>query len=44
MSAHARTFARPDAAERLAKSLQRWGQGRRAMRAAQVHEPQEDEA
>lgn len=43
MSAHARTFARPDAAERLAKSLQRWGQGRRAVR-AQVHEPQEDEA
>jgi UDP-N-acetylglucosamine--N-acetylmuramyl-(pentapeptide) pyrophosphoryl-undecaprenol N-acetylglucosamine transferase len=30
MSAHARTFARPDAAERLARSLQRWGQGRRA--------------
>lgn len=34
MSAHARTFARPDAAERLAKSLQRWGQGRRAAREA----------
>ena len=32
MSAHARTFARPDAAERLARSLQRWGQGRRAAR------------
>ncbi len=29
MSAHARTFARPDAAERIARSLQRWGQGRR---------------
>ena len=34
MSAHARTFARPDAAERLARSLQRWGQGRRAAREA----------
>ncbi|MEO5616647.1 MAG: undecaprenyldiphospho-muramoylpentapeptide beta-N-acetylglucosaminyltransferase [Candidatus Eisenbacteria bacterium] len=32
MSAHARTFARPDAAERLARSLQRWGQGRRVAR------------
>lgn len=32
MSAHARTFARPDAAERLARSLQRWGRGRRAAR------------
>lgn len=42
MSAHARTFARPDAAERLAKSLQRWGQGRRAART--VPEPQEEEA
>lgn len=34
MSAHARTFARPDAAERLAKSLQRWGRGRQAAREA----------
>ena len=34
MSAHARTFARPDAAERLARSLLRWGQGRRQARAA----------
>lgn len=42
MSAHARTFARPDAAERLAKSLQRWGQGRRAA-LTQAPEPQEDE-
>lgn len=33
MSAHARTFARPDAAMRIARSLQRWGQGRRAARA-----------
>jgi UDP-N-acetylglucosamine--N-acetylmuramyl-(pentapeptide) pyrophosphoryl-undecaprenol N-acetylglucosamine transferase len=32
MSANARTFARPDAAERLARSLQRWGQGRHAAR------------
>jgi UDP-N-acetylglucosamine--N-acetylmuramyl-(pentapeptide) pyrophosphoryl-undecaprenol N-acetylglucosamine transferase len=32
MSAHARTFARPDAAERIARSLQRWGQGRRFVR------------
>jgi UDP-N-acetylglucosamine--N-acetylmuramyl-(pentapeptide) pyrophosphoryl-undecaprenol N-acetylglucosamine transferase len=37
MSAHARTFARPDAAERLARSLQRWGQGRRVAR-EQLHE------
>ena len=29
MSANARTFARPDAAERIARSLQRWGEGRR---------------
>ena len=36
MSAHARTFARPDAAERLARSLQRWGQGRRIAR-EQLH-------
>jgi UDP-N-acetylglucosamine--N-acetylmuramyl-(pentapeptide) pyrophosphoryl-undecaprenol N-acetylglucosamine transferase len=34
MSAHARTFARPDAAERLARSLLRWSQGRRQARAA----------
>ena len=34
MSANARTFARPDAAERIAKSLTRWAAGRRAARAA----------
>ena len=32
MSAHARTFARPDAAERLARSLARYAEGRPAMR------------
>jgi UDP-N-acetylglucosamine--N-acetylmuramyl-(pentapeptide) pyrophosphoryl-undecaprenol N-acetylglucosamine transferase len=31
MSANARTFARPDAAERIARSLQRWGEGRRGV-------------
>jgi len=30
MSANARTFARPDAAERIAKSLERWAAGRKA--------------
>jgi len=34
MSANARTFARPDAAERIAKSLERWSAGRKAARAA----------
>jgi UDP-N-acetylglucosamine--N-acetylmuramyl-(pentapeptide) pyrophosphoryl-undecaprenol N-acetylglucosamine transferase len=34
MSANARTFARPDAAERIAKSLVRWAAGRKAARAA----------
>ena len=33
MSANLRTFARPDAAERIAKSLERWAVGRRAARA-----------
>ena len=32
MSANARTFARPDAAERIVRSLERWSQGRKAMR------------
>jgi UDP-N-acetylglucosamine--N-acetylmuramyl-(pentapeptide) pyrophosphoryl-undecaprenol N-acetylglucosamine transferase len=32
MSANARTFARPDAAERIAKSLTRWAAGRKAAR------------
>jgi UDP-N-acetylglucosamine--N-acetylmuramyl-(pentapeptide) pyrophosphoryl-undecaprenol N-acetylglucosamine transferase len=34
MSANARTFARPDAASRIAKSLVRWAAGRKAARAA----------
>ncbi len=34
MSANARTFARPDAAERIAKSLERWAAGRKAARAS----------
>src|SRR5258706_10452055 len=33
MSANARTFTRPDAAERIVRSLERWGQGRTAARA-----------
>jgi UDP-N-acetylglucosamine--N-acetylmuramyl-(pentapeptide) pyrophosphoryl-undecaprenol N-acetylglucosamine transferase len=33
MSANARTFARPDAAERIVRSLERWSAGRRAARA-----------
>ena len=32
MSANARTFTRPDAAERIVRSLERWGQGRRVAR------------
>jgi UDP-N-acetylglucosamine--N-acetylmuramyl-(pentapeptide) pyrophosphoryl-undecaprenol N-acetylglucosamine transferase len=32
MSANARTFTRPDAAERIVRSLERWGAGRRAAR------------
>jgi UDP-N-acetylglucosamine--N-acetylmuramyl-(pentapeptide) pyrophosphoryl-undecaprenol N-acetylglucosamine transferase len=31
MSAHARTFARLDAAGRIVRSLERWAQGRRAV-------------
>jgi UDP-N-acetylglucosamine--N-acetylmuramyl-(pentapeptide) pyrophosphoryl-undecaprenol N-acetylglucosamine transferase len=38
MSANARTFARPDAAERIAKSLTRWAAGRKAARAAEESE------
>jgi UDP-N-acetylglucosamine--N-acetylmuramyl-(pentapeptide) pyrophosphoryl-undecaprenol N-acetylglucosamine transferase len=34
MSANARKFARPDAAERIVKSLERWSAGRRAALAA----------
>jgi len=33
MSANARTFARPDAAERIVRSLERWSTGRKAVRA-----------
>jgi UDP-N-acetylglucosamine--N-acetylmuramyl-(pentapeptide) pyrophosphoryl-undecaprenol N-acetylglucosamine transferase len=33
MSSNARTFARPDAAERIVKSLERWSVGRKAARA-----------
>jgi UDP-N-acetylglucosamine--N-acetylmuramyl-(pentapeptide) pyrophosphoryl-undecaprenol N-acetylglucosamine transferase len=33
MSANARRFARPDAAEKIARSLERWSVGRRAARA-----------
>jgi UDP-N-acetylglucosamine--N-acetylmuramyl-(pentapeptide) pyrophosphoryl-undecaprenol N-acetylglucosamine transferase len=33
MSANARTFARPDAAERIVRSLERWSVGRKAVRA-----------
>ncbi len=32
MSAHARTFTRPDAAERIVRSLERWAQGGGAVR------------
>jgi len=35
MSANARLFARPDAAERLARSLERWSKGRAAALADQ---------
>ena len=34
MSANARTFARPDAAARIARSLARWAAGRKAARGA----------
>jgi UDP-N-acetylglucosamine--N-acetylmuramyl-(pentapeptide) pyrophosphoryl-undecaprenol N-acetylglucosamine transferase len=34
MSANARTFTRPDAAERIVRSLERWGEGRQAARLA----------
>jgi hypothetical protein len=33
MSANARRFARPDAAEKIARSLERWSAGRKAGRA-----------
>ena len=34
MSANARKFARPDAAERIVQSLERWSAGRQVVRAA----------
>ncbi len=36
MSANARKFARPDAAERIVKSLERWAAGRRAVHATRL--------
>jgi len=33
MSANARLFARPDAAEKIVRSLERWSVGRKAARA-----------
>lgn len=38
MSAHARTFARLDAAERIVRSLERWAEGRGAPEAARAGE------
>jgi UDP-N-acetylglucosamine--N-acetylmuramyl-(pentapeptide) pyrophosphoryl-undecaprenol N-acetylglucosamine transferase len=38
MSANARTFARPDAAERIVRSLERWSAGKSAERARLTHE------
>jgi UDP-N-acetylglucosamine--N-acetylmuramyl-(pentapeptide) pyrophosphoryl-undecaprenol N-acetylglucosamine transferase len=38
MSANARTFARPDAAERIVRSLERWSAGKAAERARLTHE------
>jgi UDP-N-acetylglucosamine--N-acetylmuramyl-(pentapeptide) pyrophosphoryl-undecaprenol N-acetylglucosamine transferase len=42
MSAHARLFARPDAAEKIVKSLERWSHGRKAARTEATH-PREEE-
>lgn len=42
MSANARKFARPDAAERIVKSLERWSAGRRAAGAASPDEAEEE--
>jgi UDP-N-acetylglucosamine--N-acetylmuramyl-(pentapeptide) pyrophosphoryl-undecaprenol N-acetylglucosamine transferase len=38
MSAHARTFARPDAAERIVRGLERWARGRAGPRSRQESE------
>jgi UDP-N-acetylglucosamine--N-acetylmuramyl-(pentapeptide) pyrophosphoryl-undecaprenol N-acetylglucosamine transferase len=42
MSAHARLFARPDAAEKIVRSLERWSQGRKAAR-TDTTRPHEEE-
>jgi UDP-N-acetylglucosamine--N-acetylmuramyl-(pentapeptide) pyrophosphoryl-undecaprenol N-acetylglucosamine transferase len=42
MSAHARLFARPDAAEKIVKSLERWSHGRKAAR-TETTRPHEEE-
>ena len=42
MSANARTFARPDAAARIVKSLERWSQGRAAARAPVIPDEEDD--
>lgn len=44
MSAHARLFARPDAAEKIVKSLERWSHGRKAARAETPHAHEEEGA
>lgn len=38
MSANARRFARPDAAEKIVRSLERWSAGRKAVRASLQHQ------
>jgi UDP-N-acetylglucosamine--N-acetylmuramyl-(pentapeptide) pyrophosphoryl-undecaprenol N-acetylglucosamine transferase len=43
MSAHARLFARPDAAEKIVRSLERWSHGRKAANAG-APEPREEES
>ena len=42
MSANARTFARPDAAERIVRSLERWSHGRAVARDPVVPDERED--
>ena len=43
MSANARRFARPDAAEKLARSIMRWSLGRAALRAQALEQSQSGE-
>ena len=43
MSANARRFARPDAAEKIVRSLERWSQGRRAARERAAGAPSGEE-